>query len=219
MDDRALFGQICRETLTARYEAELKACKGKVKCSSQHYKRVSEILGIEAKPHGITSRRVIALIVAAALLLLTACAAYIYREELRGLFVEKTNDRDKIYATDEPPKNDALIQEVYTLTYVPEGFELIRKEKDASIVSYEWVNNEGKYILYTQLNQNTPLIIDKGRYYVIKVSEYENEIYYSFNENLYVYVWNDGKYNNRISSQIELSEFEFLKIIEGIVST
>ncbi len=219
MDDRALFGQICRETLTARYEAELKACKGKVKCSPQHYKRVSEILGIEAKPHGITSRRVIALIVAAALLLLTACAAYIYREELRGLFVEKTNDRDKIYATDEPPKNDALIQEVYTLTYVPEGFELEREVKDDAHINYEWENKEGLYMMYSQFSSKAPLVIDSGKYDIIEVSDIEKDIYYSFNENLYVYVWNDGKYGNRISSQIKLTEAELLKIIEGIVST
>ncbi len=216
MDDRALFGQICSGVLCARYEEELKLCKANVRCSPQHYKRVSEILDIKVRPHYTISKRAIALIVAAAFMVLTACAAYIYREELKGLFVEKGDKGDYLYSNEEQAYNVDSIEEVYTLTYIPEGFEVTSDDSMPDKARYELKNSEGKYITYNQTFLNSLITIDKGESKIITIPECAFDIYFSFNGSTYIYVWNDGKFNNVLSSQIELSDGELLKIIEGI---
>ena len=78
MDERALFGELCEKSLANQYEKEI--AKENAKCSDSHYKKMSGILGYNVKRHCLhISKRLIAAILAAAILLLVGSNRYFHK--------------------------------------------------------------------------------------------------------------------------------------------
>lgn len=87
MDERNLFGELCEKSLYDQYEKEISG--ENAKCSASHYEKMSAILGYSVKRYRLhLSKRLIAAILAAVILLLAGCTVYIYREKIKNLFAE-----------------------------------------------------------------------------------------------------------------------------------
>lgn len=214
MDERTLFGELCEKSLSNQYEKEIS--KENAKCSNSHYEKMSVILGYNVKRYRLhLSKRLIAAILAAAILLLVGCTAYIYREKIKNLIAEIHDKYVKVFSDDEE-NNTIPINEIYSLEYIPEGYDCIEETILPILVSYKWQNDEGNVISFTQDVMNTNIFIDVEHGYS-KVMELENvEIYYKNTSQLNHYIWSDSVYLMKLSFDIELQESELIKIIQGI---
>ena len=216
-EERALFSQALREGLAGKFEAELAQCPGPIQCSEEHLRKMNEIIEDHARAARIArlKRRIAAAMVAVALLMLTACAAYVYRREIKKLFVKVYETSIELFYDDEAMPNK-MISEYYTLSYVPEGYELTEKVRLSSAGSETWKTADGEYIVLEQF------VWDGANYWIdaemgeTTVTTFESiEVYYRATQ-LHTYVWNDGTYSFILSSSSFLTNEEIGLIIDGL---
>lgn len=216
MDEKAIFGQMCQQALVNQYNREMSQCQENAKCSHAHYRKMSAILGYKVKENRRFTKRVIAAILAAVILLLAGCTAYVYREELRGLVAEIHELYIKIFP-DDGNRNQAqdTITEIYSLDYVPDGYTIVRESIWSSRVRYEWRNEFGDAIIFTQSTTiSGSFDREHGGYEIINIDG--KEIFYHYGVSSYVYLWFDGKYYMDLTFDEELPEDELLFILNGI---
>lgn len=155
-------------------------------------------------------RRIIAILVAAALLL-TSCGI-IFRNEIREVFEEFF-----VKLTYSNDKEGKIIEEVYELGYLPEGY-CINKEKITLLrIQYEFINEKGDYIWFEQKNiDGTDFVVDNedGYSHIKEIDSYA--VYYRYTDKNHVYVWNDGKYSMKLKSTNQLSIESINLILDGL---
>lgn len=219
IDERDMFKKALAEAMYQKYDCELaKANNGiDISCSKRHYLRLSAILGFNVGNAKRFSKRLLAAILAAALLL-TGCTVYAYRTEIKEFFVEIYEKHIRVtYDTDKNNLMGKNIEKVYRATYIPEGYELVKNKNTHLYVYYEWQNSNGDIIalqqkafdgmrLYVDAEDGSTEIINCGKY----------KIYFRVFQNLYYYIWDDGNYVFTLESNVEVLDTEIFKIIDGI---
>lgn len=116
-----LFKQAINEALTNKFQRMADACDEEIVCSRRHRKAMRAIVNGKT-PRKPLSTKMIAILVAAAILLLAGCAI-IYRDEIRGFII----DIKELFVNvdfSEGENNSQKIEEIYELSYVPEGYDL-----------------------------------------------------------------------------------------------
>lgn len=156
-------------------------------------------------------KRVIAIIVAAALLL-TSCGI-IFRNEIREIiedfFVKITCSSDE--------SGVGKIKDVYKLTYLPEGYYLKNELITPLCTKYEFASENGGYLGFEQSTLNgSDFIIDieSGYSKVEEINTYD--VYYRYTNTYHFYIWNDDKYSYALLSNKALSNQEVILIMEGL---
>ncbi len=217
MDERALFGKACEEAFMRQCEEDIANWTEPVKLSYSFYKKCSKIIGVNVIPRKYTVRRTFVLIAAAVLLLLTACAAYIYRDDIKGLFVECLNDHDKVCAGETLDNSEhESIRNVYYLSYIPEGYELVESEVNSTKAFYKYENAAGNTFIYSQKTTLTNGYIDRKSAKAICLNGIDYAVYYLHTSQSHRYSWYDGKYYNEIVLSDDILDDELEKIIDGI---
>ena len=209
-----LFKQAISEGLSEKFDSVVDSCTEKIICSEQHELAMRTIVyGKTETKWTMSSRmkRIIAIIVAAALLL-TSCGI-IFRNEIREIFEEFFVKLT--YSGNEIGGN--TIEEVYELTYLPEGYNLTDKNVRPLRIKWEYTNETNDMIKFEQriLDGSDFHIDSENGYSQIKEIE-EYDIYYRENSKHSVYVWCDIKYSFYIISDIELSNSILIQIINGL---
>ena len=209
-----LFKQALIEGVNRRIDRDIAACEENVVCSRKHNKAMARILKGKT-PSKPINRKMIAILVAASILLLAGCAI-IYHDEIRGFITDVSEFFVKV-TFDEGESEIKQIEEVYELTYVPEGYGLIKQDVTRMRVQYSYENKEGRFIKFIQ----QPL--DASNFYIDSEHDYDNvfyleqyTIYYRQTNGTYSYIWNDGKYALNLYSSEYLSENSLELIISGI---
>ena len=187
-------------------------CTEEIVCSDKHNLAMKTIIyGKAATKRHLSpkAKRLIAILVAAALLL-TSCGI-IFRNEIREIFEEffvlLSYDGDEA----------DIIDEVYELGYLPEGYSLKDEKIRPVRVQYDFQNENGDYIWFEQkLLDGTDFVVDNESGYAEINNIEDYEIYYRYTDGRHVYVWNDGKYSMFIRSNLELPTSEIVLIIEGL---
>ena len=211
-----LFKQALNEGLSNRIDRTINECTVKIKPSKQHTLVMRTILygkGYHSKPLSPKMRKVIAILVAAAMLL-TSCAI-IYRDEIRGFIEEMTEHFTKLSHSGEA-KGAKTIEEIYEFTYVPNGYVVEKIIADPLSNRFIYMNSDGYNL---SLNQS---VLDSARFFVdtedyrtiLIVNTYE--VYYKTSKGNHFYILNDGKYAITITSDTILSNEEIISIINGI---
>lgn len=212
-----LFKQAINEGLTNKFQRMADACDEEIVCSRRHRKAMRAIVNGKTprKPMTPMNRRVVAILIAAALLLLAGCAI-IYRDEIREFII----DIKELFVNidfSEGENNSQQIEEIYELTYVPKGYALEKENIYKTSVRYVFTNSDNNSIRFIQ----QPL--DSGSFSVdsehsdtvlIEIEDYT--IYFRIAGNMHYYLWNDGKYALKLNSTEELSDDELLSIIKGL---
>jgi hypothetical protein len=141
-------------------------------------------------------KHIIAIIVAAALLL-TSCGI-IFRNEIREIVDEFF--AKYVYSGDET-STDA-IEEVYELTYLPEGYTFENEIITPLCVQYILVDENDNIIKFEQriLDRSDFTVDSESGYSEIKEIE-EYDVYYRLTDKYHNYIWNDGKYAMSIKSK------------------
>ena len=219
--DRELFGQALAEALAERFEEELAACEESAVCSEDHYRKMQEIICPSARvPKRKFSRKSLLAIIIAAALLLTGCAAYICRNEIRD-FVEDAYEKFvRLTYCENYKKSSAKICEVYKLTYVPEGYELVEETNNPIDIFYRFENEKGEFLTFQQdvLDKtNSGLDAENDN---TKLYEFGKlKIYCRILDTSSHYIWNDGEYALYLTSSTLLDETELETIMLGVSTT
>ncbi|MBE6534587.1 MAG: DUF4367 domain-containing protein [Ruminococcaceae bacterium] len=213
-NDSKLFKQAISDGLCNRFDSIANSCTEEIECSEKHKLAVRTIVYGKAETKRVWSsrtRRLIAILVAAALLL-TSCGI-IFRNEIREIFEEffvKLNYDSDNTTTD-------IIKEIYTPSYVPDGYMLEKESITSSYTKYEFANETGDWLCFEQRT------LPGGEFFVDSESGYsqietieKRDIYYRVTAESHHYTWTDGKYSIKIKSNIKLSDEEILLVLDGI---
>ena len=212
--NQELFKQALVEGVNRRLDRELAACEEEVVFSRRHIKAMTRIIKgkTPAKP---INRKMVAILVAAAILLLAGCAI-IYRDEIRG-FITEIKEFFVEIRFDEGSNDSRVIEDVYELTYVPEGYILERQNILKRTTEYIFVDSEGNKLKFIQQpldNSSFAVDIEQNYSKIVTIGQYE--VYYQKINSGNYYIWNDGAYALKIHSTQQLSNQDLELIINGI---
>ena len=214
-NDLALFKQAINEGIDNKLNSIVSSYTEEIECSERHklamrtivYGKVDEA----PKRKKLPMKRIIAIIVAAALLL-TSCGI-IFRNQIREIFEDvfvRVNYGDE-------DVESRVIDETYVLTYVPEGYSLEREIINPTFVQYEYVNEENESIVFSQMPSNSSkYVIDSETGYSEMLRISERDVYYRLAHEEHIYIWSDEKYSLKMKTTVKMSEDEIALIINGI---
>ena len=211
-----LFKQAISEGLSEKLDSVVNSYTDEIVFSEKHRLAMRTIIYGKAETKGTWSPRmkhIIAIIVAAALLL-TSCAV-IFRNEIREVVDEFF--AKYVYSGDETGME--TIEEVYELTYLPEGYTFENKIITPLCVQYILVDENDNAIIFEQR------ILDKSGFTVDSESGYsqmkeieEYDVYYRFTDRYYYYIWHNSKYSFKINSTTLLSNEKIVLMIAGTIT-
>ena len=188
--------------------------------SRTYARRMSSIIGSKVKyvadKHTRIKRAALAALIAAALLL-AGCAAIVYKEQIGDFFVEIRDTYIKGDFIKDEDENNQIIEEYYTLTYVPEGYELVEEYSNVYLARSVWKNDEEKSIVFDQSPINSvKYTIDGENGFTDTYILGENTVYCRIIDETYYYIWNNEKYAFSLYSDTKINEEEIIQIIDGI---
>ena len=218
--DLILFKRAISEGLENRLKTVIDSCPESIIPSPRHYKAMSAIMnesGRKNKSLTPKMRRLIAILVAAALLL--AGCAIIYCNEIRDFIVEVYESFVKVnyfdYSDGEAENID--LKDIYELNYVPEGFQLERKLQTQVLNKYVFVNVDGNSITFEQRCLDVATFYADVEIGYNKILNVNNcDVYHKKVKQHNYYIWNDGIYSLRLVADVDMSVQEIEEIIGKI---
>lgn len=213
-----LLKQAISEGLSESFDAIANCYSGEIVCSEKHRLAIRAIVyGKKKRVLSPRARRVIAILVAAALLLSSCGIAF--RDEIRDVFL-KLRGGDYIFVYPGYDENQ-LLEEVYEPSYIPEGYTLHQGFEP------EEFNLGARYVYYDESGENSFIFYQdvisgihaiNSESVITKMYIYDYEIICAdYRKQKYKYIWNDGKYQLKVSSSEELSKEELTLFIDGLV--
>ena len=213
---KRLFGQALAEVISKTLDEELRECKETTACSRVHRKCIQYMIRYgEAPKVRKISKRTIALIIAAALLL-TGCAALV-RDQIAGFFMTILETRNVIESPMDGTEYPETIEEKRIPQVLPEGYELVDEVTTRGSLTLTWMNAEGDFLVYSQSTyENGKLEIDNeySAFDEIDICEY-NVLRVISQDGSRRYMWKDD-YVYYISTSRELTPQELRNIVQNI---
>ena len=215
--EKKLFAQAVAEGLVEKYDAQIATIDENVVCSTRHTKRMKQILAGQTPTHNRISKKTIGAILLAAALLLMGCTAYEFRNEIRDFFVKAYDSFVKVTFDPKQQGGKGSIEVVYHLSYIMEGYELVREEAASTDIIYEYKNLAGNMLTFEQyLLDGTNIILDSEHGYAELREVKDYRVYYKFDGLRHIYIWNDGLYALMLISSTELSDEDLINLLNGI---
>ena len=208
-----LFKQAISDGLSKKFDSVVNSYTDEIVCSEQHNFAMRTMVYGKADAKRTWSpkmKRVVAILIAAALLL-TSCGI-IFRNEIREVFEEFF-----VKLTYSDSEDGKVIEDVYELEYLPEGYYLSIENIRPVGAQYEFKNENGDYIWFEQKSiDGTDFVVDNedGYSHIKEIDTYE--VYYRYTDKNHLYVWSNAKYSMCIKSTTELPNLEIIAIIEGL---
>ena len=214
-----LFKQALNEAWDNKIRREVESCTEEIVTSDRHKVTMQAILDgtyDKSAKWKLTRAKVVAILVAAALLL--ASCAVIYRNEIRDIVEEIFEDFCKATYSDEGADEDT-IKKVYELSYVPEGYVLEESFEDSLIVKYKFTDCNNNVLAFEQrVLDNSKFLFDIENGYNLLLNNNEFDIYYKNTPEYHFYLWNDGNYSLLITSNNKISNEEIQAIINNLTT-
>ena len=213
-----LFKQALNEAWDNKIRREVESCTEEIVTSERHKVAMQAILDgtyDKSAKWKLTRAKVIAILVAVALLL--ASCAVIYRNEIRDLVEDIFEGFNQVTYSNEDADGET-IEDVYELSYVPEGYVLEESVVTPLRVRYVFVNSQNYTIVFEQIvldSSNFLFDIENGCNLLLNNNGIN--VYYKTTKENYYYLWNDGHYSFRIQSSTSISNSELKSILNGII--
>ena len=209
-----LFKQILDDAVISQFDELAAACDEEIVTSEKHKLAMRTLIYGKSESRRLkrlTMKRIIAILVAAALLL-TGCGL-VFRHKIREVF-EDLYVRVFYDSTDD---SDKTIKDVYALGYVPEGYVLEKEVVEKTLVKYKYVNESGETLCFEQhaLAFSSYYVDSESGYSRIEEIE-EWEVYYRFTGTNHVYVWNTDDSSMEIKSSARLSNEVLVLMIDKV---
>ena len=214
--EKRLFGQALADAISQKLDEELRECKETAACSRAHsrYVKYTVKYGESPKARKI-SKRTIALIIAAALLL-TGCAALV-RDQIAGFFMTILETRNVIESPVDVSEYPKTIEEKRIPQVLPEGYELVDEVTTRGSLILTWIDAESNFLIYYQSTHEAGgMDIDNEHsdFGEIQIDEYDVLCVIS-EDGSRRYIWMDD-YVYYISSSCELTKQELEDIVRNI---
>ena len=212
--DLELFKQAIDEGFSNRFDKLAAACTEEIVCSEKHNLAMRAIIYGKADTKRTWSprmKRIVAILVAAALLL-TSCGI-IFRNEIKEIFSDffvsvKYDNNDKIGQT---------LDNIYYLSYVPDGYFIEDEIIGSLFVQYRYVDDDNHVIVFTQNIMNgMEYIFDSENGYSEIIEIDKMKVYYRYTGEMHIFAWSDGDYSLKLNSNNKLTNDEIAKIVGGI---
>ena len=148
--EKRLFGQALADVISKKLEEELRECKETAACSRAHSRYVKYTVKYgEAPKVRKISKRTLALIIAAALLL-TGCAV-LARDQIAGFFMTILETRNELESPMDVTEYPKTIEEKRIPQVLPEGYELVEEVFTGRTLDMTWKNETGELLVYSQM--------------------------------------------------------------------
>ena len=208
-----LFKQALNEAWDNKIRREVESCTEEIVTSERHKAAMQAILDgtyDKSAKWKLTRAKVIAILVAAALLL--ASCAVIYRNEIRDLVENIFEDFCTATYSDEEDTDGKTIEDVYELSYVPEGYVLEESEITPIYVKYTFINANNIFSFEQRVLDYSSFAFDIENGYNLLFNSNGFDVYYKNTSEYHFYLWNDGEYSLLITSNNKLSNEELLSL-------
>ena len=147
--EKRLFGQALADAISQKLDEELRECKETAACSRVHRKCIQYMIRYGESPKARKiSKRTLALIIAAALLL-TGCAALV-RDQIAGFFMTILETRNVLESPVDVSEYPKIIEEKRIPRVLPEGYELVEETFTDCSLYITWKNDLGELLTYSQ---------------------------------------------------------------------
>ena len=180
--------------------------------TEKYIQNINKLLSGKApKPSTAFFRKpLLAVIIAIVLLFATACT---FKKTIVNFFEE-------IYETFTNLKTnedyDKTITTVYTLSYLPDGYELKNETINKTFVSTLWSDGENKILLYQKPLNNGCFTIDTENNDHGYIYTEDLSVFYVRNNNTYLFTWENDYFAFQLKCNDSISLDEAKKIIENI---
>lgn len=197
-----LFRRAIIEALSQNNRDELAECTDPVICSKKHYRKMSAILGFGVRRPIVwtRTRKIWAAAIIAAALLLTGCAVANYKAigEFIVYFYENFIEMPDLSHEDPVLVSDF---EVYELTYVPEGYYLVKTVIGKQMCHYKWSTESGEKVLtFSQCERGS--LVYGGDEDVELIDEGNSQISVRREGEIVGYIWYTDQYLFRLDSSL-----------------
>ena len=215
--DLELFKQALNEGLELRIQSTIDSCTEEIVCSKEHIAACKAIIRgtYKNRPLWSDAKIKIAAIIAAATMLLAGCTA-IYKDEIKTFIKHIYEEYIEITFGESGSSTPESIEEIYELTYVPEGYALKKSTIDEIIVGYTYISSTGEEIIFGQQPLSAYYGFDNENGYssIIVLENYE--VFCKKSDLYSTYLWSNGKYSLSLTTSEDFTEEELIKIINGI---
>lgn len=222
---REILRQALIEARLRKVQEILDENPGEVEVPPEHFRKMEQILQYAEHKSWLRHpklgrKRMLALLIAATMMLLGGIGVYAHKDAIVDFITEIfSRHTEASYHSIEPAADiPKWIEDEYTLSYVPEGYERSKYQSDLNSIWVQWHNSNGECIYFTQS------LID--RYYLqydnensaaqqIQVSNYT--IYYTQHDSSFdLYLWTDGSYGYELECPADMPQEEVIRMIESL---
>ena len=164
-----------------------------------------------------TGKRVAAFFIVVGLLCGFSAGVYAIREPITEFFLNvKERFSEVLFNTEDIEKAPTAIDTVYTLGYVPEGYELAETSITEHKVNFVWENQDGEYIEFVQyILKNTSTIDTENSDYIV-IDLNGTKVLCCKKQEIKLYFWNIGEYAFSLKVTTPMTNDDFIQIIESL---
>ena len=222
MDDnsnRILFQQAIFDGISQKYGEELAVNEESALCSKKHLAKMRKILKplrFNATNVNSPKRALIAALIAAAILL-AGCTVYIFRESVWDSIVKVYKDHIEISLNRDHMGNDKPLEDIYSIGYMPEGYEFKTDRSTPGTIYRVWKNADENSISFEQYSLfHTDVLLNNedGSTTIFECGGWE--IYCRQYDDSCYYIWIDRDYYLTIFIRGNVPREEVERIIESI---
>lgn len=211
-DKKSIFQKYLLAETLKRIDEETADLKEYKRISFKNAKKMSSILGFSVhwRP---SAKQVIAILVAAAMLLLTGCGIA-YRNEIRDFIIKNRGKGVSISFSEDPETEIKPIGECYNLDFIPEGFSLEQITQIANSIIITWLDADEHFIKISIIPTDKSIIgFDSERGYSEIKQISSIKVYCHNNDKVYCYLWNDGNYSFVADSNFNIDDDLLISIM------
>jgi len=220
-ENKVLFARAIFIALNDRFDDELSSAVA-VKPSKRHLRVIKAVIReqkiINIKDKKLPLRLLVAAIIALTLLLAGCFAPLLHRNEFASFIEEIYTDHISLIFSDKQETNsDEKIENLYELTYLPEGYELTFKDVSQSSILYQYALNENNTIQLSQVLLGSSKIRFDSKNYKRMIIKGDKEIYCYQSEHFTSYYWSDSNSIIELSVYGDFHKTESENILNGVV--
>lgn len=216
--DLKLFQQAISDGFSSRVDRIADAYNDEVKCSPRHSVAMRTIIyGKIGEKRRLTPRAkwIIAILVSAAIILTSCALAIVYHEKVQEFWESISDSYVSLTYSDKSDKPEAIETE-YAMTYIPSGYTCTDTLTTPQNIKHVYENSEGKKLIIGQMVSATTVVIDGDDRYKTTLTLNGTEIYYSTSKGWHYYLWYMSDYIFDLTSELELTNEDVARIINGI---
>ncbi len=186
----------------------------------EYDKHIELIIATEERKNSnvhIPPKKLIAILVAAALLLSTAITVFAYHEPIFSFFEEIFEKFTRFSSIEDEATPEPIQEEgVYLPTYLPTGFEQTNFVEKESLIQTIWTGENDRIILKQNILHNINITLDTEENDYEKIHVDNTVFYYTVKNNVHQLLWSNTKYSFTLWCTSGITREEAIKIAQSL---